>query len=96
MEFRYRAAQKMDGMAESASNSNPHTTPEQSVAAQSQHHQQFIGEEMVMNYSTSGIWALRGRFYPANPDCCAFLCFPNKSTAFFFSEFSILYIVCVL
>ncbi|NXX35307.1 RFX2 protein, partial [Nicator chloris] len=39
---RYRAAQKMDGMAESASNSNPHTTPEQSVAAQSQHHQQFI------------------------------------------------------
>ncbi|XP_056368701.1 DNA-binding protein RFX2-like isoform X3 [Oenanthe melanoleuca] len=39
---RYRAAQKMDGMAESASNSTPHTTPEQSVAAQSQHHQQFI------------------------------------------------------
>ncbi|NXW73135.1 DNA-binding protein RFX2 isoform X1 [Hirundo rustica] len=39
---RYRAAQKMDGMAESASNSNAHTTPEQSVAAQSQHHQQFI------------------------------------------------------
>ncbi|XP_017691923.1 PREDICTED: DNA-binding protein RFX2 isoform X3 [Lepidothrix coronata] len=39
---RYRAAQKMDGMAESGSNSNPHTTPEQSVAAQSQHHQQFI------------------------------------------------------
>ncbi|XP_030112508.3 DNA-binding protein RFX2 isoform X3 [Taeniopygia guttata] len=39
---RYRAAQKMDGMAEGASNSNPHTTPEQSVAAQCQHHQQFI------------------------------------------------------
>ncbi|XP_064493446.1 DNA-binding protein RFX2 isoform X2 [Pseudopipra pipra] len=39
---RYRATQKMDGMAESGSNSNPHTTPEQSVAAQSQHHQQFI------------------------------------------------------
>ncbi|NXC91238.1 RFX2 protein, partial [Cercotrichas coryphoeus] len=39
---RYRAAQKVDGMAESASNSTPHTTPEQSVAAQSQHHQQFI------------------------------------------------------
>ncbi|XP_041337971.1 DNA-binding protein RFX2 isoform X6 [Pyrgilauda ruficollis] len=39
---RYRAAQKMDGMAESASNSTPHTTPEQSVAAQCQHHQQFI------------------------------------------------------
>ncbi|XP_042650890.1 DNA-binding protein RFX2 isoform X3 [Tyto alba] len=39
---RYRPAQKMDGMAESGSNSNPHTTPEQSVAAQSQHHQQFI------------------------------------------------------
>ncbi|NXT51174.1 RFX2 protein, partial [Pluvianellus socialis] len=39
---RYRPAQKMDGMAESGGNSNPHTTPEQSVAAQSQHHQQFI------------------------------------------------------
>ncbi|XP_040393910.1 DNA-binding protein RFX2 isoform X8 [Cygnus olor] len=39
---RYRPAQKMDGMAETGSNSNLHTTPEQSVAAQSQHHQQFI------------------------------------------------------
>ncbi|XP_064898306.1 DNA-binding protein RFX2 isoform X4 [Columba livia] len=39
---RYRPAQKVDGMAESGSNSNPHPTPEQSVAAQSQHHQQFI------------------------------------------------------
>ncbi|XP_061871217.1 DNA-binding protein RFX2 isoform X2 [Colius striatus] len=39
---RYRAAQKMDGTAESGANSNPHATPEQSVAAQSQHHQQFI------------------------------------------------------
>ncbi|NXX50696.1 RFX2 protein, partial [Tricholaema leucomelas] len=39
---RYRPAQKMDGMTESGSNSNLHTTPEQSVAAQSQHHQQFI------------------------------------------------------
>ncbi|XP_065556051.1 DNA-binding protein RFX2 isoform X6 [Lathamus discolor] len=39
---RYRPAQKMDGTSESGSNSNSHTTPEQSVAAQSQHHQQFI------------------------------------------------------
>ncbi|XP_072458046.1 DNA-binding protein RFX2 isoform X6 [Notamacropus eugenii] len=39
---RYRPAQKMDGLGESGSNSNLHTTPEQSVAAQSQHHQQFI------------------------------------------------------
>eukprot|EP00075_Anas_platyrhynchos_P003420 XP_005029258.1 DNA-binding protein RFX2 isoform X4 [Anas platyrhynchos] len=39
---RYRPVQKMDGMAETGSNSNLHTTPEQSVAAQSQHHQQFI------------------------------------------------------
>lgn len=48
--FRYRPAQKMDGMAESGSNSNPHTTPEQSVAAQSQHHLQFIGEETALMY----------------------------------------------
>ncbi|XP_030396451.1 DNA-binding protein RFX2 isoform X4 [Gopherus flavomarginatus] len=39
---RYRPAQKMDGIRESGSNSSLHTTPEQSVAAQSQHHQQFI------------------------------------------------------
>uniref|UniRef100_A0A8C8RQD4 DNA-binding protein RFX2 n=1 Tax=Pelusios castaneus TaxID=367368 RepID=A0A8C8RQD4_9SAUR len=39
---RYRPTQKMDGIAETGSNSNLHTTPEQSVAAQSQHHQQFI------------------------------------------------------
>ncbi|XP_074834503.1 DNA-binding protein RFX2 isoform X3 [Carettochelys insculpta] len=39
---RYRPTQKMDGIADSGSNSNLHTTPEQSVAAQSQHHQQFI------------------------------------------------------
>ncbi|NXK89411.1 RFX2 protein, partial [Formicarius rufipectus] len=39
---RYRAAQKMDGLAESGVSSNTHSTPEQSVAAQSQHHQQFI------------------------------------------------------
>ncbi|XP_019412630.1 PREDICTED: DNA-binding protein RFX2 isoform X2 [Crocodylus porosus] len=39
---RYRPTQKMDGVAESSSNSGLHSTPEQSVAAQSQHHQQFI------------------------------------------------------
>ncbi|XP_075759106.1 DNA-binding protein RFX2 isoform X5 [Pelodiscus sinensis] len=39
---RYRPSQKMDGITDSGSNSNLHTTPEQSVAAQSQHHQQFI------------------------------------------------------
>ncbi|OXB56504.1 hypothetical protein ASZ78_003844 [Callipepla squamata] len=39
---RYRPTQKMDGVAEAGSNSSLHTTPEQSVAAQSQHHQQFI------------------------------------------------------
>ncbi|XP_068276551.1 DNA-binding protein RFX2 isoform X4 [Nyctibius grandis] len=39
---RYRPVQRMDGMAESGSNSNLHTTPEQSFAAQSQQHQQFI------------------------------------------------------
>ncbi|XP_074795814.1 DNA-binding protein RFX2 isoform X2 [Natator depressus] len=39
---RYRPAQKMEGIRESGSSSSLHTTPEQSVAAQSQHHQQFI------------------------------------------------------
>ncbi|XP_065434272.1 DNA-binding protein RFX2 isoform X6 [Chrysemys picta bellii] len=44
---RYRPAQKMDGIRESGSNSSLHTTPEQSVAAQSQHHQQFIGNVLL-------------------------------------------------
>lgn len=46
----------MDGMAETGSNSNLHTTPEQSVAAQSQHHQQFIGEEIALLDSMSRVW----------------------------------------
>ncbi|KAM4706916.1 DNA-binding protein RFX2 isoform 1-T1 [Discoglossus pictus] len=37
---RYRP--KMDGMGDNTTNSSQHTSPEQSVAAQSQHHQQFI------------------------------------------------------
>ncbi|XP_078526786.1 DNA-binding protein RFX2 isoform X2 [Lissotriton helveticus] len=37
-----RPTQKMDGMGDYASHSSHHITPEQSVAAQSQHHQQFI------------------------------------------------------
>ncbi|XP_063772552.1 DNA-binding protein RFX2 isoform X3 [Pseudophryne corroboree] len=39
---RYRPPQKMDGMVDNSMNSSQHTSPEQSVAAQSQHHQQFI------------------------------------------------------
>ncbi|XP_048687136.1 DNA-binding protein RFX2 isoform X3 [Caretta caretta] len=44
---RYRPAQKMEGIRESGSSSSLHTTPEQSVAAQSQHHQQFIGNVLL-------------------------------------------------
>jgi len=47
----------MDGMAEAGSNSSLHTTPEQSVAAQSQHHQQFIGEQTAFMHLMSHIWA---------------------------------------
>ncbi|XP_063311927.1 DNA-binding protein RFX2 isoform X6 [Pelobates fuscus] len=39
---RYRPSQKMEGMGDNTSNSSQHTSPEQSVVAQSQHHQQFI------------------------------------------------------
>ncbi|XP_038596294.1 DNA-binding protein RFX2 isoform X1 [Tachyglossus aculeatus] len=39
---RFRPAQKTDGLGDSGSSSSIQTTPEQSVAAQSQHHQQFI------------------------------------------------------
>ncbi|MEE6487257.1 hypothetical protein FKM82_014848 [Ascaphus truei] len=39
---RYRPTQKMDGVGDNSSNSSQLATAEQSVAAQSQHHQQFI------------------------------------------------------
>ncbi|XP_048354872.1 DNA-binding protein RFX2 isoform X2 [Sphaerodactylus townsendi] len=45
---RYRPAQKLDGVAEGGSNSSLHPTPEQSVAAQSQHHQQFIDVTCIL------------------------------------------------
>ncbi|XP_053158894.1 DNA-binding protein RFX2 isoform X2 [Hemicordylus capensis] len=45
---RYRPSQKLDGMSEGGSNSSLHSTPEQSVAAQSQHHQQFIDVTRVL------------------------------------------------
>ncbi|XP_018415201.1 PREDICTED: DNA-binding protein RFX2 isoform X2 [Nanorana parkeri] len=43
---RYRPTHKTDGMMDSTINSQ-HTSPEQSVAAQSQHHQQFIDTSHV-------------------------------------------------
>ncbi|XP_066491055.1 DNA-binding protein RFX2 isoform X2 [Tiliqua scincoides] len=45
---RYRPSQKLDGGSEGGSNSSLHTSPEQSVAAQSQHHQQFIDVTRVL------------------------------------------------
>ncbi|XP_043946697.1 DNA-binding protein RFX2 [Protopterus annectens] len=46
---RYKPTQKMDGIGDGASNNGQHSaTPEQSVAAQSQHHQQFIDVSHVL------------------------------------------------
>nr|XP_030735266.1 DNA-binding protein RFX2 isoform X3 [Globicephala melas] len=39
---RYRPAQKTDSLGESGSHGSLHSTPEQAMAAQSQHHQQYI------------------------------------------------------
>ncbi|XP_045404791.1 DNA-binding protein RFX2 isoform X2 [Lemur catta] len=39
---RYRPAQKTDSLGDSGPHSGPHSAPEQAVAAQSQHHQQYI------------------------------------------------------
>ncbi|KAM9687572.1 DNA-binding protein RFX2 isoform 1-T1 [Trichechus inunguis] len=39
---RYRPAQKTDTLGDSGSNSSLHSTPEQAMATQSQHHQQYI------------------------------------------------------
>ncbi|XP_037679949.1 DNA-binding protein RFX2 isoform X4 [Choloepus didactylus] len=39
---RYRPAQKTDSLGDSSSNSSLQSTPEQAMAAQSQHHQQYI------------------------------------------------------
>lgn len=45
--YRFKPLQKVDGMSDSLCGSSQHcnSTPEQSVAAQSQHHQQYIGED---------------------------------------------------
>lgn len=45
---RFKPLQKVDGMSDSLCGSSQHcnNTPEQSVAAQSQHHQQYIGESV--------------------------------------------------
>uniref|UniRef100_A0A670ZKK7 Regulatory factor X2 n=1 Tax=Pseudonaja textilis TaxID=8673 RepID=A0A670ZKK7_PSETE len=45
---RYRPSQKLDGATEGGSISAPHTTPEESVAAQCQHHQQYIDVTHVL------------------------------------------------
>ncbi|KAM5191231.1 DNA-binding protein RFX2 isoform 2-T2 [Callospermophilus lateralis] len=39
---RYRPAQKTDSLGDGSSHSSLHSTPEQAMAAQSQHHQQYI------------------------------------------------------
>ncbi|KAM9233346.1 DNA-binding protein RFX2-like [Dugong dugon] len=39
---RYQSAQKTDSLGDSGSNSSLHSTPEQAIATQSQHHQQYI------------------------------------------------------
>ncbi|XP_023572849.1 DNA-binding protein RFX2 isoform X3 [Octodon degus] len=39
---RYRPAQKTDSLGDSSSHSSLHSTPEQTMATQSQHHQQYI------------------------------------------------------
>ncbi|XP_032163576.1 DNA-binding protein RFX2 isoform X2 [Mustela erminea] len=39
---RYRPAQKTDGLGDSGSHGSPHSTPEQAMAAQSLHHQQYL------------------------------------------------------
>ncbi|KAM4888895.1 DNA-binding protein RFX2 isoform 1-T1 [Thomomys bottae] len=39
---RYRPAQKTDSLGDSSAHSSLHSTPEQAVATQSQHHQQYI------------------------------------------------------
>lgn len=43
--------QKLDGVGDNMPGNGQHatpTTPEQSVAAQSQHHQQFLGQSVIL------------------------------------------------
>lgn len=53
--YRFKPLQKVDGMSDSLCGSSQHcnSTPEQSVAAQSQHHQQYIGEGKTWSASTT-------------------------------------------
>uniref|UniRef100_A0A8D2JER7 DNA-binding protein RFX2 n=1 Tax=Varanus komodoensis TaxID=61221 RepID=A0A8D2JER7_VARKO len=45
---RYRPSQKLDGIAEGGSNGGHHIMSEQSITAQSQHHQQFIDATRIL------------------------------------------------
>lgn len=56
--YRFKPLQKVDGMSDSLCGSSQHcnSTPEQSVAAQSQHHQQYIGKDRSRLSATSAIY----------------------------------------
>lgn len=53
--FRFKPLQKVDGISDSLCGSSQHcnSTPEQSVAAQSQHHQQYIGKDRSCLFATA-------------------------------------------
>lgn len=55
--YRFKPLQKVDGMSDSVCGSSQHcnSTPEQSVAAQSQHHQQYIGMSRSQLASSSNL-----------------------------------------
>lgn len=55
--FRFKPLQKVDGMSDSLCGSSQHcsSTPEQSVAAQSQHHQQYIGTDRSCSAPTAAV-----------------------------------------
>lgn len=73
---RFKPLQKVDGLSDSVCGSSQHcgSTPEQSVAAQSQHHQQYIGRALELHLHTAPLRWEDGvhlaSLVPFYPDSC--------------------------
>lgn len=76
--YRFKPLQKVDGMSDSLCGSSQHcnSTPEQSVAAQSQHHQQYIGEGKTWLAATTTAVTLESEeWFKFNITSISFCCY---------------------
>ena len=80
--YRFKPLQKVDGMSDSLCGSSQHcnSTPEQSVAAQSQHHQQYIGEGKTLLAATTTAATLESEeWFKFKITSISFCCYGTES-----------------